>query len=226
VPEALHALPELLLTGWAAGLAIAAGVVAMSGLVGPGFTWLTGAVSFLLGLVAAFGASPWWGWIGLLLLALAMLWARNRRVAGVLQVAGGLVLLVSAAVQGGLLPAALSALALGGVTGEMVLGHWYLIDPSLPRWLLRTLAVAGLLGIAADALAMAVVGLPDTGAAVAFWVLMATSAILMLAVLAALRYPAYSGVMSATGLSYLALLTTVGGVFLGWVVAGGLLPNY
>jgi hypothetical protein len=28
--------------------------------------------------------------------------------------------------------------------------------------------------------------------------------------------------MSATGLSYLALLTTVGGVFLGWVVAGGL----
>lgn len=224
MPEALHALPELLLTGWAAGLAIAAGLVAMSGLVGPGFTWLTGAVAFLLGLVAAFGASPWWGWIGLLLLALAMVWARNRRVAGALQMAAGLMLLVSATVQGGLLPAALSALALGGVTGEMMLGHWYLIDPSLPRWLLRTLAVAGFVGIAADALAMALVGLPDGGAAVAFWVLMATSAILMLAVLAALRYPAYSGVMSATGLSYLALLTTVGGVFLGWVVAGGLAP--
>jgi hypothetical protein len=156
------------------------------------------------------------------LLALTLIWARNARVAGLLQLGAGLAFLVAAGAQGGLLPAALAAMALGGVTGEMMLGHWYLIDPSLPRWSLRALAVVGFVGIASDALAMALIGLPESGAAVAFWVLMVTSAILMLAVVAALRYPAYSGVMSATGLSYLALLTTVGGVFLGWVVAGGL----
>ena len=224
MPQDLTALPELLLVGWAAGLSLAAGLVALAGVVGPGFTWLSGSVAMVLGLVAAFGESPWWGWAGLFLLALGLVWARNRRLAGFIQVAGGMTLLTGTALQGGLLPAALAALALGGVTGEMMLGHWYLIDPSLPRWSLRALAIVGIVGIVTDAMVMTLVGMPDGGPAVAFWVLMTTSAILMVAVVAALRYPAYSGVMSATGLSYLALLTTVGGVFLGWVVAGGLYP--
>ncbi len=222
MPQDLNALPELLLVGWAAGLAAAAGLIALSGLVGPGFTWLTGSVAIVLGLVAAFGESPWWGWVALLLLGLGLVWARSHRPAGALQVSAGLVLLIGTATQGGLVPAALAALALGAVTGEMMLGHWYLIDPSLPRWLLRSLAIVGIVGIVIDAVVITLVGLPRGGPAVAFWVLMTTSVILMVAVVASLRYPAYSGVMSATGLSYLALLTTVGGVFLGWVVAGGL----
>ncbi len=46
----------------------------------------------------------------------------------------------------------------------------------------------------------------------------------MVAVIGALRYPAYSGVMAATGLSYLAVLTTLGGIFLGRALLAGLGP--
>jgi hypothetical protein len=53
---------------------------------------------------------------------------------------------------------------------------------------------------------------------------MVTSIALMVGVFAALRYPAYSGVMAATGLSYLAVLTSLGGVFLGRVLVAGLGP--
>lgn len=67
-------------------------------------------------------------------------------------------------------------------------------------------------------------GVGASGSAVGFWVLMVTSVVLMVAVIAALRYPAYSGVMAATGLSYLALLTTLGAVFVGRAVTAGLGP--
>ena len=225
MPADLNELPELLLVGWAAGLAVAAGLVAIARLVGAGFTWLTVAVSALLGLVGALGQGTLWGRLGLLLLAVAAIWARRSRLAGACQLAAGLVFMVGTAHLGGWVPASVAALALGGVTGEMLLSHWYLIDPSLPRWSLRALAIAAILGIAANSVVLAAEGLPDGGATFAFWVLMATSAVLMLAVVAALRYPAYSGVMSATGLSYLALLTTAGGVFLGWVLVAGLIPT-
>jgi hypothetical protein len=71
---------------------------------------------------------------------------------------------------------------------------------------------------------MAVAGLPSSGATIAFWVLMSTSVVLMGAVIASLRYPEYSGVMAATGLSYLAVLTSLGGVFLGRALVAGLGP--
>ena len=53
---------------------------------------------------------------------------------------------------------------------------------------------------------------------------MATSVVLMAAVIGSLRYPAYAGVMAATGLSYLAVLTTLGGMFLGRALVAGLGP--
>ena len=115
------------------------------------------------------------------------------------------------------------ALFLGGVTAEMLLGHWYLIDPSLPRWTLRTLASAGIIGLTADALGLAVLGvLPGGLGTVAFWILITTSIVIMVGVLGSLRYPAYSGVMAATGLSYLAVLTTLGATFLGRALVAGL----
>jgi hypothetical protein len=43
-------------------------------------------------------------------------------------------------------------------------------------------------------------------------------------VFGSLRYPAYAGVMAATGLSYLAAITTLGGVFLGRLLLAGLGP--
>ena len=107
----------------------------------------------------------------------------------------------------------------------MLLGHWYLIDPSLPRWTLRTLAGAGIIGLAADSLGLAVLGgLPGGLGTVAFWILITTSIVIMIGVLGSLRYPAYSGVMAATGLSYLAVLTTLGATFLGRALVAGLGP--
>jgi hypothetical protein len=106
----------------------------------------------------------------------------------------------------------------------MALGHWYLVDPRLPRSILRTLAAIGILGLVADAAVLVVAGLPAGGATIAFWVLMATSVALMVGVIASLRYPAYSGVMAATGLSYLAVLTTLGGMFLGRALVAGIGP--
>ncbi len=118
-----------------------------------------------------------------------------------------------------------ATLALGGVTGEMMLGHWYLIDPRLPRAALRNLAIAGIVGLVAEAVFNLGLGIDFSGGgAIGFWLLLVTSVALMVAVIAALRYPAYSGVMAATGLSYLALLTTLGAVFVGRAIAAGLGP--
>ena len=216
--------PGFILVAWSAGLALVSGLVALARLVGPGFTWVAGSVSALVGLSAAFGDDTWWVRLGFLMLVLGLACARNRQLSGLFQVAVGVAFLIQASRVGGWVPAVSATLALGGVTGEMLLGHWYLVDPRLPRWALQSLAVAGIVGLAADGLVLAVAGLPAGGGTVAYFVLMTTSIVLMGAVLASLRYPAYAGVMAATGLSYLAVLTSLGGVFLGGVLVAGLGP--
>jgi hypothetical protein len=218
------AQPEVVLVAWAAGLALVSGAVALARLVGPGFTWLVGSVALVIGIVGVFAVDPWWARVGTVLLVLGVVWARNRQMSGMLQLFAGLALLVQSAAASGWVPAVTAALALGGVTGEMALGHWYLVDPRLPRSLLKTLAVIGIVGLLAETAMLAMVGLPSGGAAIAFWVLMATSVLLMAGVYGSLRYPAYSGVMAATGLSYLAVLTTLGGMFLGRALVAGIGP--
>ena len=196
----------------------------MSGIVGPGFTWLSGGVSALVGLPGVFADGAWWARAGILALATGLAVARKPRMAGVLLVIAGVCYLVEGALFSGWIPAATATLALGGVTGEMMLGHWYLIDPRLPRASLRALAVVGVVGLGAEAGLQGALGIGFSGGAIGFWILLITSIVLMVAVIAALRYPAYSGVMAATGLSYLALLTTLGAVFVGRAIAAGLGP--
>ena len=226
VPDDLSTLaqPEFVLVAWAAGLALASGLVSLARLVGPGFTWLTASVAVVIGFVGIFAEDPWWARVGLILLGLGLIWARNRQLSGIFQIGAGVALVVQASVGGCWSPAISAALSLGGVTGEMALGHWYLIDPTLPRWALKTMAVAGIVGLVADTAVVAVAGLPAGGATIAYWVLMATSVVLMVGVFGSLRYPAYAGVMAATGLSYLAVLTTLGGVFLGRILVAGVGP--
>lgn len=217
--------PTFILLAWAAGLAMAAGFVSLAKVVGPGFTWLTAGSAAVVGLAGALTENAWWARLGLLTLLFGMIWARNRSFAGVMFMVAGVGFLVESSGLGGWLPGATAALALGGVTGEMMLGHWYLVDPRLPRWVLQALAATGITGLVLDGLVMATGGtMAGGGATVAFWVLLGTSVVLMAAVLGALRYPAYSGVMAATGLSYLAVLTTLGAVFLGRALIAGLGP--
>ena len=216
--------PRLILLTWAAGLAIVAGFVSLSRIVGPGFTWLSAGVAALVGLPGALTEGSWWARIGLLAGVVGMIWARNRPFAGVMFLLAGIGYLIQATLLAGWLPAVTATLALGGVTGEMLLGHWYLVDPRLPRSALRNLAVAGILGLLAEAVLQISLGTSMGGGGWGFWILLVSSVVLMVAVIAALRYPAYSGVMAATGLSYLALLTTLGAVFVGRAIAAGLGP--
>lgn len=217
--------PRLILLAWGAGLALVVAYVSLSQIVGPGFTWLTGGVAAAISLPGVFAEGAWWGRVGITLIILGIVWARNRPFAGVLFGLGGLALMVEASLVEGWIPTLTAAIALGGVTGEMALGHWYLVDPRLPRWSLRLLAAAAIVGLVADSFVLAVgFGFPSGGGTTAYWVLVAASVILMVAVIGSLRYPAYSGVMSATGLSYLAVLTTLGAVFLGRAMVVGLGP--
>lgn len=216
--------PILILLAWSAGLALVAAAMSLSGIVGRGFAWLAGGTASAVSLPGALGDDAWWARAGLVLVVGGLAWASARRVGGVMFLLGGCLLVIEAALIGGWIPAVTATLALGGVSGEMMLGHWYLIDPRLPRSALRALAIAGIVGLASEAILNAGMGIGVSGGAIGFWVLVLTSGGLMAAVLAAIRYPAYSGVMAATGLSYLAVLTTLGAVFVGRATLAGLGP--
>jgi hypothetical protein len=206
-----------------------AALIAAWRVVGPGFLWLAAGVGLLLGgsAWAAGGGVP--AGVAVVALLAAAATARRPATAAVLFGFASLGFLVVAGSLGGWAPAVTGAVALGGVTDEMLLGHWYLVDPRLPRQPLRRLAVAAMAGIVADTVILAAtVGLPwspaETGVGWAFLVLSAVSALLVLGVFFALKEPAYSGVMAATGLSYLAVLTVIGaGVAGRSLVAGTLL---
>lgn len=216
--------PRAILLVWAAGLALVAGAISLARIVGPGFTWLTAGVAGLVGIPGVLAGGAWWARLGLLGVVVGAISARNRPVAGLALAVAGAGYLVEAALFAGWIPAVTGTLALGCVTGEMMLGHWYLVDPRLPRSALRNLVFVGIAGLIAESGLLVGLDVGFAGGALAFWILLVTSVVLMGAVVATLRYPAYSGVMAATGLSYLALLTTLGAVFVGRALVAGLGP--
>ncbi len=140
----------------------------------------------------------------------------------------GFVALVLAAVATGG-PAALAtvralvgAVFLGAVTDAMLLGHWYLVQPGLDRAplfeLVRWVAWAWPLEVAAllwpPGMVDVLTGKVDDGWGGTlgwFWVACAVTTIALAFVTrAALKERAYSAVMAATGLLYLAILTAFG----------------
>lgn len=111
---------------------------------------------------------------------------------------------------------------LGVVTDAMLLGHWYLVQPGLPRRLLNEIvsAVGWVWPIEIIALLLPTgmisvwTGAVDDGWGGTlgwFWGACAlTTIILVFVTRAALREREYSAVMAATGLLYLAILTAFG----------------
>ncbi|MGD9997203.1 MAG: hypothetical protein AB7L17_07970 [Ilumatobacteraceae bacterium] len=111
---------------------------------------------------------------------------------------------------------------LGAVTDAMLLGHWYLVQPGLPRRhlneLVRALGIVWPLEVAALLLPTGMLavwtGEVDdgwNGTLGWFWGACAITTIALVFVTrAALRERYYSAVMAATGLLYLAILTAFG----------------
>jgi hypothetical protein len=143
-------------------------------------------------------------------------------------VAIGVVGLVTAGVDAGgntavaVLRTLAGAAFLGAVTDAMLLGHWYLVQPGLPRRLLHEVvdAVGWVWPVEVVALLLPTgmfsvwTGAVDDGWGGVlgwFWAACALSTIALVGVSkAALREREYSAVMAATGLLYLAILTAFG----------------
>lgn len=207
--------PILLLSLWAAGLAAATAAVAVWDVARTGFLWLAGAVVAGVGLAVAFAAPG--GVAGVVLALAGVALARRPRMAAV-AFAGAAVGFGAAGLASDTLPAVvIGALALGGITAEMLLGHWYLVDPRLPRWALHRLDLAGGLGVLAEVALAGVRGTlrpPTDVVGAVFLGLAAVTVLLTVGVWFSLREKGYEGVMAATGLSYLATLTVLAVVFL------------
>ena len=115
-----------------------------------------------------------------------------------------------------------SAAFLGAITDAMLLGHWYLVQPGLPRRLLNELVTAVAWVWPVEVLALLLptgmisvwTGTVDDGwGGMLGWIWGAcavTTIVLVFVTRAALREREYSAVMAATGLLYLAILTAFG----------------
>lgn len=211
--------PALILAMWTAGIAGGGAVVAYWAIVGPGFSWLTAAIVVILGGVTAFAGGSLLGAVATLAaLGAGLAAARNQRLAAALFALAALGFLPLAGEDGPLLGAVTGTLLLGGMTAEMLLGHWFLVDPRLPRVALRRLDLAAGAGLIADVVVIAAYGAFGAGDGVllaAMAALTVMTALLIAAVWFSLRERGYSGVMAATGLSYLGVLTTFGVVVIG-----------
>ena len=140
----------------------------------------------------------------------------------------GVVGLVAAGVGAGgndvvaILRTIVGAAFLGAITDAMLLGHWYLVQPGLPRSLLNELVAVTKYVLPAE---VAVMLLPTGMISVLngsisdgwggtlgyFWIACAfTTGVLCIVTQKALREKYYSAVMAATGLLYLAILTAFG----------------
>jgi len=142
--------------------------------------------------------------------------------------AAGVIGLIAAAIDAGgntavaLLRTFAGAAFLGAVTDAMLLGHWYLVQPGLPRrhlndlvralgWVWPVEVVALLLPTGMVSVWTGAVDDGWNGTLGWFWAACAvTTIVLVFVTRAALRERYYSAVMAATGLLYLAILTAFG----------------
>lgn len=121
-----------------------------------------------------------------------------------------------------LLRIVIGAAFLGAVSDTMLLGHWYLVQPGLPRKLLNEMVDATLWILPFETIALLLPtgmisvlnGTVDdgwNGTLGWFWVAcVITTGALGFVTKAALKERSYSAVMAATGLMYLAILTAFG----------------
>ncbi len=213
--------PSLVLAMWAGGISVGTGVIGWWDIVGRRFFWVMAGTIGLVGAWVVPGA-PVLGGIAMgLVLASAFLTKRPEILAASLILGGVLLIAVAAEISGWLI-AITGAVALGGVTGEMLLGHWYLVDPRLPRWALKRLDMVAIAALVADGLLLVLAGALEAIGVVGWaWIaLLILTIVLMVGVWFSIGEQGYAGVMAATGLSYLAVLTALGATVAGRALIG------
>lgn len=216
--------PGLILAMWASGLALGAAVVARWQIVGPGYLWTTGAVAALVGVFVVISGGGTAAVVGTAAALAAVALARLTVPVTVTLLAAAVAFALEASTRSPVLPVVTGSVLAGGVNSEMLLGHWFLVDPGLPRWSLKVLTGGAALGLVADvvivAVQIAVDGFVSDPLFGWSWLaLVVMTGLLVAGVWFALDEPRYSGVMAATGLSYLAVLTTFGVLYLGRAIA-------
>lgn len=220
----MEVTPALILGMWAAGMAGGAAAVSSWEVVGPGFNWLLSSIVVVAGGATALSGDTALGTAATAAALVAGITARNRKLAAGFFALAALGYLAAGIGDGGVVPTVTGTILLGGMTSEMALGHWYLVDPRLPRSALQRLALGAGIGVGLDVLVIAALGAFGSGDTVmigAFVALAVLSVLLVAGVWFSLKEPAYSGVMAATGLSYLGLLTAFGVVVVGRLLVAG-----
>lgn len=205
--------------------------------IGAGYGWLLrGSFATLAAGAAAAGFAVGTVWvrevsaIAVVVVSLATLRRKDPRWDLVAPVIGavGLVAGALAAADGAgdtavnLARVAVGTLFLGAVSDAMLLGHWYLVQPGLPRSILGELVTAlrwitpveVVVLLLPTGMVSVLNGSIDDGWGGMlgwFWLACAVTTIVLTEVTrAALRERSYSAVMAATGLLYLAILTAFG----------------
>lgn len=194
-------------------------------IVGPGYNWLLAAVLVVVGGATSIAGGAWLGLVATMAALAAVIYARRHRPAALLFAVAAISHFLIAVDDGGLAQAISGAVLLGGTTSVMLLGHWFLVDPRLPRRALQRLDLATAIGLVGEVVVIAVLGAFGSGDTVMIAALVALTVLtglLTAAVWFSLKEPAYSGVMAATGLSYLGVLTAFGVVVVGRLLVAGL----
>lgn len=116
--------------------------------------------------------------------------------------------------DGNLISTFLPITLVSGIFSLMMIGHWFLVDPTITRIGMKNIArssmlIAGLLSL------MIITGLISSEISTLYKNIIIglyiSSLVLSLGSLKSLNETSYTGVMAATGLSYLSLLVSLGG---------------
>jgi hypothetical protein len=213
--------PVAILSLLAGGVALGSAIVAYWRIVGPGFVWLGGVTVALLGAVVSVAGGGLVATGASIAAGITVFFGRDQRKAAVLFGAATVGFVAVATTNGTAIAAVTGTLFIGGVLSEMLLGHWYLVDPQLPRWALQKLALIGGVGLVADTAFVVIAAsdfMSDPFLGYAYVALTAMTGLLVLGVWFSLKEPNYTGVMAATGLSYLAVLTALGASVVGRII--------
>ena len=202
------------MAAWAGGVALTLPLAVRWQVAKRGYQMLGAGTAALLMIYPALRS--WWAAAGLALVLIGI-WRSGRREYSGLVAAGAVLTLVSSVLSAGWVSTIASGAALGGITATMLLGHWFLVDPTLPRWALRRLDVMAGIGLLLSLVGGWINGaVPYDGGSLG-WVLAALSLVgvaLVVGTWFSLGETGYSGVMAATGLSYLGVVTIAAVVFL------------